>query len=174
MAEPSGLYYMRARYYDPTVGRFISEDPIGFDGGTVNLYEYVQNNPVNLVDPFGEDPCNPCHCGCTKCHTERMLITGYDNSFVSTGKHPGDPGYGITANQTRAGHGSIAAPASVPFGTGMFVPGYGCGTVQDGGGKIKMMKNGKKTMMHIDVWFTTSQEGNNWGAQYINVEVRDD
>ncbi len=53
MAEPNGLYYMRARYYDPSVGRFISEDPIGFAGGTVNLYEYALNNPVNLVDPLG-------------------------------------------------------------------------------------------------------------------------
>ena len=33
MSEPNGLYYMRARYYDPSVGRFISEDPIGFEGG---------------------------------------------------------------------------------------------------------------------------------------------
>ena len=55
MAEPNGLYYMRARYYDPTVGRFISEDPIGFAGGTVNLYEYAQNNPVTRIDPSGQE-----------------------------------------------------------------------------------------------------------------------
>jgi RHS repeat-associated protein len=55
MTEPNGFYYMRARYYDPNVGRFISEDPIGFDGGDVNLYAYVGNNPVNLIDPHGED-----------------------------------------------------------------------------------------------------------------------
>ena len=53
MAEPNGFYYMRARYYDPQVGRFISEDPIGFDGGDVNLYAYVANNPVIFVDPEG-------------------------------------------------------------------------------------------------------------------------
>ncbi|MHC1727572.1 MAG: RHS repeat protein [Syntrophobacteraceae bacterium] len=53
MAEPNGLYYMRARYYDPGVGRFISEDPIGFAGGDVNLFAYVQNNPVKWVDPEG-------------------------------------------------------------------------------------------------------------------------
>jgi len=51
--EPSGLYYMRARYYDPVIGRFISEDPIGFEGGDVNLYAYVGNNPMNFVDPEG-------------------------------------------------------------------------------------------------------------------------
>jgi RHS repeat-associated protein len=53
VAEPNGLYYMRARYYDPTVGRFISEDPLGFGGGDVNLYAYVRNNAVNRVDPNG-------------------------------------------------------------------------------------------------------------------------
>ncbi len=55
MAEPNGFYYMRARYYDPKVGRFISEDPIGFGGGDVNLYAYVQNNPVMRIDPWGLD-----------------------------------------------------------------------------------------------------------------------
>jgi RHS repeat-associated protein len=53
MTEPNGFYYMRARYYDPRVGRFISEDPIGFEGGDVNLYAYVGNNPVKRVDPSG-------------------------------------------------------------------------------------------------------------------------
>jgi len=49
----TGLYYYRARYYDSKVGRFITKDPIGFEGGDVNLYAYVLNNPVNLNDPEG-------------------------------------------------------------------------------------------------------------------------
>jgi len=53
MTEPNGFLYMRARYYDPKVGRFISEDPIGFAGGDVNLYAYVQNNPITRIDPLG-------------------------------------------------------------------------------------------------------------------------
>jgi RHS repeat-associated protein len=48
----TGLRYYRFRYFDPTIGRFISEDPIGFDGG-INFYQYVQNNPSLLIDPFG-------------------------------------------------------------------------------------------------------------------------
>lgn len=51
--DGNGLLYMRARYYDPEVGRFISKDPIGFWGGDLNLYAYVVNNPVNYVDPSG-------------------------------------------------------------------------------------------------------------------------
>ena len=53
MAEPNGFSYMRARYYDPAVRRFISEDPIGFDGGDLNLYAYVGNNPIIFTDPSG-------------------------------------------------------------------------------------------------------------------------
>lgn len=51
----TGLQYSRARFYDPQVGRFVSEDPIGFEGGDVNLYGYVWNNPQNFTDPMGLD-----------------------------------------------------------------------------------------------------------------------
>jgi RHS repeat-associated protein len=46
------LYYDRARYIDPAVGRFVSEDPIGLNGGN-NLYTLVGNDPVNGSDPSG-------------------------------------------------------------------------------------------------------------------------
>ncbi|MFH0803339.1 MAG: RHS repeat-associated core domain-containing protein [bacterium] len=48
----SGLVYLRNRYYDPSIGRFLSQDPIGFSGG-MNMYAYCGNNPGNLVDPGG-------------------------------------------------------------------------------------------------------------------------
>ena len=48
-----GLYYYRARFYSPTTGRFISEDPISFAGGQVNLNAYVGSNPTAYIDPFG-------------------------------------------------------------------------------------------------------------------------
>lgn len=50
--EAEDLYYYRARYYDPTTGRFLSEDPLGLAGG-LNLYAYVGGDPVNATDPFG-------------------------------------------------------------------------------------------------------------------------
>jgi RHS repeat-associated protein len=49
----TGLYYYRARYYDSSVGRFISEDPVGFAAGDTNLYRYVGNNSTNYTDPSG-------------------------------------------------------------------------------------------------------------------------
>src|SRR3989441_2044523 len=56
----TGLYYYGARYYDPSTGRFLSEDPIGFSGGR-NFYTYVRNNPPRLIDPTGllEVCCRP-------------------------------------------------------------------------------------------------------------------
>jgi RHS repeat-associated protein len=52
MDEGNGFYYMRARYYDPQNGRFISEDPIGLGGG-INQFAYASDNPVNRIDPHG-------------------------------------------------------------------------------------------------------------------------
>jgi RHS repeat-associated protein len=59
----SGLQYLRARYYDPTAGRFISRDPLRIG----NRYSYVGSNPTTLSDPQGLWPscphqfCNPCN-----------------------------------------------------------------------------------------------------------------
>ncbi|VTQ67269.1 Cell wall-associated polypeptide CWBP200 [Campylobacter jejuni] len=50
--EESGLHYNRHRYYDPTLGRYITQDPIGLLGGW-NPYDYAINNPMYWVDPLG-------------------------------------------------------------------------------------------------------------------------
>jgi RHS repeat-associated protein len=50
--DGTGLYYYRARYYDPVRSRFVSPDPIGFGGG-INFYRYVRNNPQGRRDPRG-------------------------------------------------------------------------------------------------------------------------
>lgn len=71
----SGLYYVRNRWYDPTLARFISEDPIGIAGG-INTYAYAGNDPLNHRDPSGLGP-DP---SCPNC-LETVYVTcdhGYD------------------------------------------------------------------------------------------------
>ena len=51
--EETGLGYWRDRYYDPYIGRWTNRDPIGEAGG-LNLYGFVGNDPINLVDPYGD------------------------------------------------------------------------------------------------------------------------
>ena len=76
-AQPSGLYYDRARMYSPTWGRFLQPDPIGYEGGN-NLYAYVQNDPLNQTDPLGLCD-NAQGCG------------GSSSQFISTPTVPAAP-----------------------------------------------------------------------------------
>ena len=58
--KETGLYYYRARYYKPEIGRFLQADEVGYEAG-MNLYRYCDNNPWNLIDPYGADGCEPNH-----------------------------------------------------------------------------------------------------------------
>jgi RHS repeat-associated protein len=59
MREGNGLDFMRARFYAPAEGRFLSPDPIDLAGGQINLYGYVAQDPVNLIDPQGTQTWAP-------------------------------------------------------------------------------------------------------------------
>jgi RHS repeat-associated protein len=74
----TGLYYYRARYYDPGTGRFLKEDPIRFQGGT-NFYPYVSNNPAFSKDPYGLAEC-PSDC---KTLSLNNATTFWDDSFAT-------------------------------------------------------------------------------------------
>ncbi len=52
--DNTGLYFYRARYYDPQLKRFINEDPIGLAGG-VDVYAYVGGDPLTYRDPQGRE-----------------------------------------------------------------------------------------------------------------------
>ena len=88
----TGLYYNRARYYDPRMARFISEDPIGLAGG-VNEYAYVGNDPLNARDPSGlsDDDCRVSNKNA--CRIDGITVTatddGRENGWSTT---PGDRG----------------------------------------------------------------------------------
>jgi RHS repeat-associated protein len=60
--DATGLYFYRARYYNVSTQRFLSEDPIRFRSGQANFYAYVGNSPANWVDRHGTDkvPAAPC------------------------------------------------------------------------------------------------------------------
>jgi RHS repeat-associated protein len=74
----TGFHYNCFRYYDPQTGRYITPDPIGLEGG-VNLFTYVGNNPINIVDPLGLlMVCTQLRVG------NNTTITCYDSSGTST------------------------------------------------------------------------------------------
>ena len=77
----TGLYYYRARYYDPLVGRFISEDPLGFKAG-VNFYAYVGNSPLDVSDPLG------LHDNLFAYDTGSTTLTGSEVADAFAGKFP--------------------------------------------------------------------------------------
>ena len=113
--------------------------------------------------------------------SNRMLVTAYDAGPESTGwkrKYgcigPAVYAYGplkgqrkqvgITADGTKATKGTIAADTNLyPFGTKMYVPGYGWGEVHDVGSAIKGN--------HIDVFFPRREDALEWGRKYLNVIV---
>jgi RHS repeat-associated protein len=52
--DGNSFYYMRGRYYSPSIARFISRDPAGLAGG-LNMYTYAGDSPTNFTDPTGLD-----------------------------------------------------------------------------------------------------------------------
>jgi 3D (Asp-Asp-Asp) domain-containing protein len=101
-------------------------------------------------------PCGEC-CGWHK--------NWYGLPIYNDGPLKGKPKrVGITADGTRVRKGTIAADTSIyPYGTHMYVPGYGWGVVHDVGSDIKGN--------HIDVFFPRHQQAVNWGRRRLNVKV---
>ncbi len=87
-----GLTYVRARWYDPNIGRFVSEDPLGLQGG-VNPYVFANNDPINGSDPsgmlidFGDDGDNnetPHFGGATTCQGKSLVNYNPNTGIISS------------------------------------------------------------------------------------------
>ena len=94
----------------------------------------------------------------------KVEATGYTAGYESTGKRPGDPGYGITSTGAKAQRGVVAVdPKVIPYGTQMYIPGYGYGVALDTGSAIKGNR--------IDLFFDTVEEANNWGRKWVTIQL---
>lgn len=92
-----------------------------------------------------------------------MLVTAYTAGPESTGKKPGHPLYGITASGAKVFPGVVAADPAIPFGTRVWVPGYGHGVVLDRGAVVRGL--------HIDVYIPNLREAREWGVRYLPVRL---
>jgi RHS repeat-associated protein len=104
-------YYYRARYYDQNIGRFINEDPSGFEAGDTNLYRYVGNNSINLIDPFGLESCD-CSGGGSPSLSNRIFggLRAIGGAFQAAG------GVSLAVAGTAGTAGIGAAPAIIGGG----------------------------------------------------------
>ena len=130
-SQPSGLYYYWARMYSPAWGRFLQPDPIGCAGGS-NLYAYVDNDPLNLVDPYGRAPDGPEGTGTYG--AEGSSLTIENGTAVLT--VPRLPEYMATAGADQPADGPVLAfgvEAGAASGTGV-VGGGGIAFVQSSSG----------------------------------------
>ena len=113
---------------------------------------------VNMV-ATGYDSCGSC------CNWKRSWF-GLGKPVIASGSSKGKPkAVGVTASGSDVRKGTIAADTRYyPFGTVMYIPGYGYGRVEDRGGAIKGPNR-------IDLYFSTHKKALKWGKQRVKVKV---
>ena len=139
----AGLYFMRARYYDPKVARFVSEDPIGVAGG-MSLYAFGGGDPVNYSDPSGLAPCS-----------EATISAG---GWHSVELEPGDwwclPVY--TLQESRINGFGGRATSAFGFGRGVgagipYIPGSSGGSRGPGQGPLQKRPQSSEKLCGNDI-----------------------
>ncbi|MFC1497635.1 3D domain-containing protein [Verrucomicrobiota bacterium] len=136
--------------------------------GFVVLLCLLQAGCAKTMPPEGINPLFRTlvvtgYCKCGKCCGWRR--TWYGRPVYSGGPNKGKrKSVGVTASGVDAKHGTIAADTSIyPFGTIMYVDGYGYGRVEDRGGDIKGD--------HIDLFFSSHKKALEWGRKKIKVKI---
>lgn len=107
-----------------------------------------------------------CNCGicCSWKYPWYSPFGLIGSPIISSGPNKGkEKAIGQTAWGTHAAYGTVAADASLPFGTILYIPGYGYGRVEDRGGAIKGDK--------LDLWFPTHGMAKQWGRKKMAVKI---
>ncbi|RTL29129.1 MAG: type IV secretion protein Rhs [Burkholderiales bacterium] len=108
--DETGLVYMRERYYNPALARFVSRDPAGTQGGP-NAYAYCGNNPTNCTDPSGMLP------SFNNTIAQNQFSSYFTSPSMSTGGL--SSGFQSLGSQTNANTGLAAAAIALPGGSGL-------------------------------------------------------
>ncbi|NVN93429.1 MAG: hypothetical protein HXX11_22925, partial [Desulfuromonadales bacterium] len=120
--EGNSLYFMRNRWYDPALGRFTQPDPLGIGGRDANLYRYVGNRPIGMIDPLGLDGVD-----------DGLNYVGYAGTTVSSFQEAGEFGIRMGTPKSTfavaAQRAKLVAPLQ-KLGTGLNVIGYVGSTAQ--------------------------------------------
>ena len=115
----ANLYFYRARYYDPNAGRFLREDPIGWQGGA-NFYAYAGNNPVLWIDPYGLAPLSydqimklvAANNKSLRSNELIICVIYKESSFDPKGKNPNSSAVGLMGVER-----GVANDLNIPYKT---------------------------------------------------------
>jgi len=126
-------------------------------------YDRIRPPPNRTAQVMVVETTGYCNCG--KCCGWKRTFFGLGQPVFSSGVNKGKPKQvGVTASGTTTQHGTIAADTSkLPFGTVIYVPGYGYGRVEDRGGAIIGNK--------LDLWFSSHEKALRWGRKTMKVKV---
>jgi uncharacterized protein YabE (DUF348 family) len=135
------------------------------------LEETVKLNPIHkIIEKGTKEYLVTSRGNVTYRRSLIMTSTAYDLSYQSTGKRPGDPGYGITAMGTKARPGVVAVdPRVIPLGTKLYIksldgtPDYGFAVAEDTGGAVKGNR--------IDLFFENHSEALKYGIKKVKVYI---
>lgn len=135
------------------------------------ISEVITKKPVEKIVAMGNvGSYTPSRGGSfQQANAIKMRATAYTADYESTGKNPGDPGFGITATGTVArrsqgGYSTIAVdPRVIPLGTKVYVEGYGYAIAEDTGGAIKGNR--------IDVFLPSNSDAYTWGVRWVNLYI---